>query len=327
MFSKLNYNNQQQKEDGQPSSMKHSRVSQLQREVPRGLMDMPNQGASTSNMMFNRQDSLALAASYQQRDRERFPVDFMETELDLDNYLQCFTDLDVPADNVDLDDTELQKVNLLYDVEPVYDHPPMNGYERHITYGSAVQKPHEFDSEGYKMNCEIKMEPEESFTRRAPKRPPAFEQYDQDYTEESSGEEISDSPSADDSYYEPKGKKRRTTLEKFRPQTRARKYNLKPDEEKAEPTYKLKRARNNDAVRKSRNKAKELQKKKDNEHDVMKRRIAELEGQLESEKEARRRDKELIESLLRNSHNNHRQPTKEHKSERHPLGSSRNFNK
>lgn len=43
-------------------------------------------------------------------------------------------------------------------------------------------------------------------------------------------------------------------LEKFTPTTKARKYNLKPVEEKLDPGYKLKRARNNDAVRKSRSK-------------------------------------------------------------------------
>uniref|UniRef100_A0A1I7T5L7 BZIP domain-containing protein n=1 Tax=Caenorhabditis tropicalis TaxID=1561998 RepID=A0A1I7T5L7_9PELO len=339
MFSKLNYNQQQEQRRQeqqqsmeekkptylQPQPMKHQNVSRLQGEPLRGLTDLPNNGASSSNAMFARQDSLALAASFQQRDRERYPVDFMETELDLDNYLQCFTDLDVPADNIDFDDAELQKVNILYDEQP-YSQPVMNGYERHVTYGPGFRKPGEYDQEEYKMNCEVKPETEPiengaTQGRRVSKRP-AFDDYQPEFSEDSS--DVSESASVDDSYYEPKSKRnKKTGLENFRPQTRARKYHLKADEEKAEPTYKLKRARNNDAVRKSRNKAKELQKKRDDEHDKMKRRIAELEGQLASEREARRQDKELIESLLRNK------PIVEkiRASTRHPLERSANYNK
>lgn len=55
-----------------------------------------------------------------------------------------------------------------------------------------------------------------------------------------------------------------TALEQFVPKTHARKYQLKKDEEKG-PEYILKRNKNNDAVRKSRAKQRELQKKKDNE--------------------------------------------------------------
>ncbi|KAF1745839.1 hypothetical protein GCK72_022286 [Caenorhabditis remanei] len=306
MFSKLTYNHQAKEDkpmtfDGTP--MKNPQLSRIQGEPLRGLTDLPHHGASTSAAgMFNRQDSLALAASFQQRDRERYPVDFMETELDLDNYLQCFTDLDVPADNVDFDDAELQKVNILYDGERPYEQPVLNGYERHVTYGPGFRKPEEFDQDAYKMNCEVKTEEEvlehANKTRRATKRP-AYDEYEDDYSGSSNGSE--DDGSVDDSYIEPNSKKRkRTGLENFRPQTRARKYNLKADTEKAEPTYKLKRARNNDAVRKSRNKAKELQRKREEEHDKMKRRIAELEGLLSSEREARKRSEDLLETFLRN---------------------------
>lgn len=304
---------------------KNPHFSRLQGEPLRGLTDLPNNGASTSNTMFARQDSLALAASFQQRDRERYPVDFMETELDLDNYLQCFTDLDVPADNVDFDDAELQKVNILYDGERPYEQPIMNGYEQHVAYGPGFRKPGEFDQDDYKMNCEVKNETEAleiaQQNRRNSKRPAYQDDYQEEYSESSS--EASDPVSADDSYYEPKPKKtKKNGLDHFKPQTRARKYNLKADEEKAEPTYKLKRARNNDAVRKSRNKAKELQKKRDDEHDKMRKRISELEGLLASEREARKRDKDLIESLLRT-----RPATKDRMNGRNPLESSSNYNK
>ena len=58
----------------------------------------------------NFKDSLALASSLQQADRERYGphnmLDFLETSMDIDQYLQTFEDLDVPADQVDLDDNE-----------------------------------------------------------------------------------------------------------------------------------------------------------------------------------------------------------------------------
>ena len=61
-------------------------------------------------------------------------------------------------------------------------------------------------------------------------------------------------------------------LKNFRPTMPARRYRPKEDGEKSDPSYKLKRARNNDAVRKSRNKAKEAQMQKDDE-------IAKLRGE------------------------------------------------
>lgn len=48
-------------------------------------------------------------------------------------------------------------------------------------------------------------------------------------------------------------------LRSFTPSTKARKYNLKPATEKANPHYQLKRARNNDAVRKSRTKVNQFE--------------------------------------------------------------------
>jgi hypothetical protein len=45
--------------------------------------------------------------------------------------------------------------------------------------------------------------------------------------------------------------------------SRPRKYRVKPEFEKANPVYKVKRAKNNDAVRRSRDKAKRLQEMKE----------------------------------------------------------------
>ncbi|CAI2355656.1 unnamed protein product [Caenorhabditis sp. 36 PRJEB53466] len=303
MLSKLNFEFPEEKKPSFNEPLKPPQFARL-RDGPmmRGLTDLPPDGGASTSAAGNfvRQDSLALAASYQQRDRERQNIDFMEAELDLDNYLACFTDLDVPADNVDFDDAELQKVNILYDGEQPYtEPPPMNGYERHVAYTSGFSKPEDFDNDSYKMNCEVKSEQPDydTKTRRLIKKPMNYQLYEQHYNDSS---DLSDDPSVDDSYYEPISKKKKSNgVDHFKPSTRARKYNLKPVEEKAEPTYKLKRARNNDAVRKSRNKAKEMQKKKEEEHNKMKKRIAELEGLLASEREARRRDQELLEQLLR----------------------------
>lgn len=89
-----------------------------------------------------------------------------------------------------------------------------------------------------------------------------------------------------------------TRLQTFVARTKARKYRLASPEAKADQGYKLKRARNNDAVRKSRQKSKQLEEQKDQEHEEMKRTIIRLEKELEMEKEGRERDRMVIEELL-----------------------------
>uniref|UniRef100_A0A914EM46 BZIP domain-containing protein n=1 Tax=Acrobeloides nanus TaxID=290746 RepID=A0A914EM46_9BILA len=49
----------------------------------------------------------------------------------------------------------------------------------------------------------------------------------------------------------------------FKPKTKPRKYQIKPVEEKQNPVYKIKREKNNDAVRRSRDKAKQIQLEKE----------------------------------------------------------------
>lgn len=220
----------------------------------------------------------------------------MEAELDLDNYLQCFTDLDVPADNIDLNDAELEKANILYDGDRPFEPPVLNGYERHVTYGPSYQLPDRYEPESYPMNCDIKPEVETSIKSRRPIKRRTYEDYQ--YTGHSS--DSSENESLGDSYVEPVKKSKRSSLANFKPQTKARKYQTKPADEKAEPTYKLKRARNNDAVRKCRNRAQELKKQKDEEYDQMKARIVELEQLVESERQGRLRSEKLLEELIQN---------------------------
>ena len=69
-------------------------------------------------------------------------------------------------------------------------------------------------------------------------------------------------------------------LREFKPETKARRYTLKPHEEKASSTYKLKRARNNDAVRKSRSKAKEAQMARDEENNKLKHDNTKLQNEI-----------------------------------------------
>ncbi|GMT32427.1 hypothetical protein PFISCL1PPCAC_23724, partial [Pristionchus fissidentatus] len=75
----------------------------------------------------------------------------------------------------------------------------------------------------------------------------------------------------------PKKRDAAKALMDYKPQTKARGYKIKAEEEKTDPGYKLKRARNNDAVRKSRTKAKEHQVERDRELNQYKAKCANLE--------------------------------------------------
>ncbi|CAB3400816.1 unnamed protein product [Caenorhabditis bovis] len=307
---------------------------------------IPNNSASGGNEFgdFKRQDSLTLAATLQERDRNQncSMVDFMETSLDLENYLECFSEIDVHPDSVDFDDNELQKVNILYD-DPIYcpdnnlfgEKPRYDNHTEIDRYESSAPS-HSFDTEifnhsqtnqmpiinknedRYKMQCEVentnndmqKSTPQKRSTRTI--KPPVHFDESIYSPKDIHGEEIeSDDCTDEEEYTRPpptkRSRKGATSLENFKPQTTARKYTLKPESEKNQPSYKLKRARNNDAVRKSRNKAKELQRKREEEVEQMKKRIAELEGLLEAEKKARKHDRETIEALLKGSIEKRRQ--------------------
>uniref|UniRef100_A0AAF5PKE8 BZIP domain-containing protein n=1 Tax=Wuchereria bancrofti TaxID=6293 RepID=A0AAF5PKE8_WUCBA len=62
----------------------------------------------------------------------------------------------------------------------------------------------------------------------------------------------------------------------FTPTIKPRKYSLKPEAEKKNPLYRLKREKNNDAVRRSRTKAKQQQKMKDEQIKQLQRQITEF---------------------------------------------------
>ncbi|VDM15519.1 unnamed protein product [Wuchereria bancrofti] len=62
----------------------------------------------------------------------------------------------------------------------------------------------------------------------------------------------------------------------FTPTIKPRKYSLKPEAEKKNPLYRLKREKNNDAVRRSRTKAKQQQKMKDEQIKQLQRQITDF---------------------------------------------------
>uniref|UniRef100_A0A1I7TBN3 BZIP domain-containing protein n=1 Tax=Caenorhabditis tropicalis TaxID=1561998 RepID=A0A1I7TBN3_9PELO len=86
-------------------------------------------------------------------------------------------------------------------------------------------------------------------------------------------------------------------LQQFVPKTKARKYRLIAEEEKGEE-YRLKRQRNNDAVRKSRQKKQEKEKKNELGYQQCKKRILQLESELSAVQQERARDQEIIRDLL-----------------------------
>lgn len=253
------------------------------------------------NNPFQRQDSLALASSLQQADRERYGphdmLDFLETSMDIDQYLQTFEDLDVPADQVDLDDNELQKAHIIYDHEPHDVYEPFAHNEEIMLQPraeSVISSISSYDA-GSGTTPLSHIDPQElknsalSSSRHIHNIKNEPQEWEDNMPSTSAASAASRRRSSRDPNEE---------LRSFTPSTKARKYNLKPDTEKANPHYKLKRIRNNDAVRKSRTKAKELQDamKKDNQE--MQQRIIELESTIAAMKKTEKQDKELIRQMM-----------------------------
>ncbi|CAL2028446.1 unnamed protein product [Caenorhabditis brenneri] len=152
-----------------------------------------------------------------------------------------------------------------------YPNGNLNVYEQHIRHPdtSRIREILEQNDSDYEP---IAMKPK-------PAKPPA--DYQEDYSSDSASE------------HDP------SPAPVYTPKTKARKYNLHNNTEKSDPAYQLKRARNNDAVRKSRMKSKAAEDKRKKETEEMRLKIVRLEKELEMEKKARVNDKELIEQLLK----------------------------
>ncbi|XGW12749.1 hypothetical protein V3C99_013423 [Haemonchus contortus] len=182
---------------------------------PKQIEEMANSDF-VGGCVFERQDSLARAATLQECDRSRDPegiLNFLETTMNIDDYLEDITAMTgVPADDLELDDIELQKCNILYNEGKVID----------SATPTATPSP---------ALAEVKKEPEWENSRQS-------------------------NPTT-------RSSKRSTRtvqpVEPYIPTTTARKYRLKSPQERNNLSYKVKRQRNNDAVRRSRSKAKQLQ--------------------------------------------------------------------
>lgn len=229
-----------------------------------------------SQQNFGRQDSLSLCASLQNHDRNRPEnmIDFMESEMNFEEYIGVLKNLDVQPEHIDamFDDNELQKGNLLYDeghqYDP-YDHRPDMVPDQHGSSSerSMTSTPNVSFSNIKTEDEYWEYEPTTSTSTAPPRRRPA---------RDNQGELIN-----------------------YQPKTKARKYVLKPDEEKKNPTYKLKRARNNDAVRKSRSKQKEMQVQRDRELDDLRNENIRLKAELALAQSLNAEQKQTIARMAR----------------------------
>ncbi|XGW12750.1 hypothetical protein V3C99_013423 [Haemonchus contortus] len=208
---------------------------------PKQIEEMANSDF-VGGCVFERQDSLARAATLQECDRSRDPegiLNFLETTMNIDDYLEDITAMTgVPADDLELDDIELQKCNILYNEGKGVNYDAYDPF----AHTELVMREH-LNPEAYLIDsatptatpspalAEVKKEPEWENSRQS-------------------------NPTT-------RSSKRSTRtvqpVEPYIPTTTARKYRLKSPQERNNLSYKVKRQRNNDAVRRSRSKAKQLQ--------------------------------------------------------------------
>lgn len=209
----------------------------------------PTRPAEAHNPFADRQDSVASLSHISPT------VEFLEGCVDLDVYRQLLAeDNDDGAEEPQYNYTQLddpKKEQLIQTQRAYWDELEHNHYQE--------ERPlHNNYNENYGGHFSVKTEPEEEFMESA-----------------------TASPVPSTSRALPRNGNRKIdhakALEEYKPQTQARKYHLKKETEKVDPSYKLKRARNNDAVRRSRTKAKEQQQKIFDDYDNMKKRLAAVE--------------------------------------------------
>ncbi|KIH52619.1 basic region leucine zipper [Ancylostoma duodenale] len=202
--------------------------------------------------ILNEEDSLARAASLQECDRVRDPegiLNFLETTMNIDDYLEDITNMTgIPPEEIDLDDYELQKCNILYNDDKI------RTFESYDPFAHDVALHEQLVPADYvaKTPTPVPVEP-----LAAVKVEPTWET-------SSSRRFLGSAPSTSSAPSARRGgRNSQPTLETYTPTTTARKYRLKTPQERNNSSYKVKRQRNNDAVRKSRTKAKQLQMMKD----------------------------------------------------------------
>ncbi|KAE9421339.1 hypothetical protein Angca_001714, partial [Angiostrongylus cantonensis] len=185
-----------------------------------------------ASQIFERQDSLARAATLQECDRTRDPdgiLDFLETTMNIEDYLEDINSIEIPADDIDLEDFELQKCKndqmTTNDTDDSFAHNDC--IPGHLFSTAFIRKTSEVKHDA----SEIKLEPE----------------WDDNC------------PSTSSTRTSKRERRNVKVPEIYTPTRPPRKYTLKTPQERNNTSYKVKRQRNNDAVRKSRTKAKQLQ--------------------------------------------------------------------
>lgn len=219
-----------------------------------------NLSAVSAGFVFERQDSLARAACLQEYDRIRDQegiLEFLETTMNIEDYLQDITHITgIPSEDLELDDVELQKCNILCDESkaPIYDcYDPF--VHANVAVQEQIQDEHVDDSlPRVQTRVEIKKEP------------------------------VWENVQSESKSTTPRSSKRIARkvqpVEPYTPTTSARKYRLKTPQERNNLSYKVKRQRNNDAVRRSRTKAKHLQMLKEKQLEEALSEIVQLKDEL-----------------------------------------------
>lgn len=206
-------------------------------------MHLPYFHAST---FFERQDSLARAACLQECDRIRDPdgiLDFLETTMNIEDYLEDIHMDDLPADGIDVDEIELQKCN-------------------NLCRGDQIE------------TCSV----DDSCFRRDVQKTPDLKPVIPKIKVEPDWE--GNCPSTSSRHALKRERRCVKPSETYTPSTTARRYRLKTPQERNNALYKVKRQRNNDAVRRSRSKAKQLQLMKDKQLEEALLEIGELREKL-----------------------------------------------
>ncbi|KHJ87424.1 basic region leucine zipper [Oesophagostomum dentatum] len=200
--------------------------------------------------IFERQDSLARAATLQECDRVRDHdgiLDFLESTMNIEDYLEDITrETGVPPEEVDLDDYELQKCNILYDDK-------IRAYENYDPFAHDIGLHEQLVPPDYvpKTPTPLPTIPETIANIAPVKVEPTWES------------SVPSTSTAQPTTTKRGGRTVQPPPDAYTPTTTARKYRLKTPQERNNTSYKVKRARNNDAVRKSRSKAKAIQAMKD----------------------------------------------------------------
>ncbi|MFH4973652.1 hypothetical protein AB6A40_000361 [Gnathostoma spinigerum] len=193
-----------------------------------------------------RQDSLTLCRELQEQD----PCDFMDENMDLTPYLEGI---------------HAEDLNTREEFEPFLDK------QRLIEDDIHLQRDLQYTDLGSRSN--VSTEPKTSELRMTT-----------DTRHKSVKEETSwDDESVPNEEQTPSTSSRRDSdheVLSFTPTIKPRRYMLKTEEEKKNPEYRLKRERNNDAVRKSRSKAKEQQRQKDQMIKDLTKKVSELKALL-----------------------------------------------